>query len=171
MVEIVSSSEVNVTCLARIFWDTTNSYKYLFFLALLDLVGDDVADKVRVRSREVAIGMLAWAWYPHFLFRLSFGTADRIPEFLGGLSLSDMRLRTGFDRNSFNRLKKEIRECLPAATERQILRYVPTRILRVFFEEKVKGEPEWVIDRRIEELLEQVPCRRVAGTYTSTRYE
>jgi hypothetical protein len=71
-----------------------------------------------------------------FLFPAFIGTADQIPEFLGQLALADMRLRTVFDRRSLDRLRKEIRECLPVAVERQMLRYVPTRILRVFFEER-----------------------------------
>ena len=55
---------------------TTASYKFYWFLALLDAVRNDVASPIPfdyLLSRMVAL-----AWYPSNYFRLSFGKADQL---------------------------------------------------------------------------------------------
>jgi hypothetical protein len=57
------------------------------FLALLDLVADNLADGTRFASREIVIGMLAWARYPHFFFRLSLARPTKFLSFWVSLLL------------------------------------------------------------------------------------
>lgn len=55
------SDSVNVAVLARLFANTTNSYKYLFALALLDSLErryGDTQELLRIPLRELGIGML-----------------------------------------------------------------------------------------------------------------
>lgn len=165
-----SSGEPKIHCLARLFRNTTNSYKYLFFLALLDLLGEkQERASVRFAEREVAVGMLARAWHPYFLFRLSFGASDQIPRFLERIPLRDTRLRKGSVVASLNLVKRELSDSLPLAIEREMLRYVPTRILRVFFEDMVGSGPDWAVDQKIRDLARSefetvVPLFKIDGS-------
>ncbi|MBS1955207.1 MAG: hypothetical protein JST89_13555 [Cyanobacteria bacterium SZAS-4] len=73
------SDGVNAPTLARIFDDVTNSYKFLFFLALLDNAERNHFDaRVSIALKEIVLDMLVQAWYPHVYFKLSFGKLDRI---------------------------------------------------------------------------------------------
>ena len=55
---------VNVGALSRLFADTTNSYKHLFFDALLSAFRDSGFTCLDFAVRELAVGMVAKAWDP-----------------------------------------------------------------------------------------------------------
>lgn len=78
-----NSDTLNISILSRLFKDKTNSYKYLFFLAILDileLLQFDCAHPISFR--EIAFEMLSNAWYPHIYFKLSFGKYSGIVRLL-----------------------------------------------------------------------------------------
>ena len=69
----------SIRCLLRLFCNTTNSYKYLFFLSLLDhVVNRSDENAPRIKTHQVIESSLALSWYPHSYFRLSFGKRDQI---------------------------------------------------------------------------------------------
>jgi hypothetical protein len=75
------SNEVNAATLARVFDEVTNSYKFLFFIALLDNAERHLFDANSSLSMdEIILDMLVLAWYPHIYFRLSFGSQDQIAK-------------------------------------------------------------------------------------------
>jgi hypothetical protein len=60
--------------IAQIFNSTVSTYKYYWFVSILDIV---VKEQRRQMSFwEVIAGMVAEAWYPIHYFRLSFGKSD-----------------------------------------------------------------------------------------------
>lgn len=85
--QLPRSSLVNVSALTRLFSDTTNSYKYLFFLSLLDILRRNHFAIESVRFETLIVEMLANAWFPHTFFKLSFGTQDKIAQKLDSLDL------------------------------------------------------------------------------------
>ena len=83
-----TSERVNVAVLTRIFADTTNSYKYLFFLSLLDILNRRNFEVLSpISFQEMIVEMLANAWFPHTFFKLSFGAQDQIANKLDSLAL------------------------------------------------------------------------------------
>ena len=76
------SSAVDVGLFSGLFSNTTNSYKYLFFLSLLDALEKkyrlELPATQQVGLRELAVGMFVHAWYPRVYFRLSFGAQDQV---------------------------------------------------------------------------------------------
>ena len=81
MVEDFDIGRIDLGILSGVFKSTTNSYKFLFFLALLD-IAQKAKDYESVSLVDIATGMLHWAWYPHTQHRLSFGTRDQVTNVL-----------------------------------------------------------------------------------------
>ena len=76
---------LDVAALARLFDDATNSYKHLLFRALLEEFREG-GFKARVFPlSRLASGMLAAAWYPCRVHRLSLGAQDKVARALVGV--------------------------------------------------------------------------------------
>ena len=67
----VADTEIDVRTLSTVFNNTTGTYKFYWFLSLLDLVCEH--NLSRFSDREIVAQMVANAWYPVIYFRLSFG--------------------------------------------------------------------------------------------------
>jgi hypothetical protein len=82
------SEQLDIPALYRLFENTTNSYKYIFFLSLLDILKRRLFDvSLPIDIKEITIEMLANAWYPYAYFKLSFGLQDKLAEKLDSLHL------------------------------------------------------------------------------------
>jgi hypothetical protein len=131
------SDILQITILSRIFNKTTNSYKYLFFLALLDILESKNFDnQEQINFKEIAIEMLANAWYPHIYFKLSFGVQDQVSNKLDSLNLDFEK----FQNSNKNNLKKVISNCSldGVINGHGLLRFVPFRLIRPFFENETR---------------------------------
>lgn len=68
------SSETKI--ISQIFKKTVATYKYYWFVSILDIV---VKEKRRqISFWEIIVGMIVEAWYPIHYFRLSFGKSDSL---------------------------------------------------------------------------------------------
>jgi transcriptional regulator with XRE-family HTH domain len=134
------SNEVNVAALARLFSDTTNSYKYLFFISLLDILQRRQFEVLSsVSFQELIIEMLANAWYPHTYFKLSFGKQDKISEKLDSLAFEIPEPILKFTDTD----KKLLRKAIASQNLKDIIsslrRYVPFRLIIPFLKEELTG--------------------------------
>lgn len=142
-----NSNEVNVSTLGRIFSNTTNSYKYLFFLSLLNYIERNFfAEKISCSVSELTVDMLAIAWYPHTYFKLNFGTQDQVHKIL-----SDIKL------NYVETVSPQHYEMVRAAlgdrvSREELARYVPYRLIRPFFELETRGLKDDKVNARVAEL-------------------
>lgn len=65
-----------VSSLSRIFENTTATYKFYWFVAIMDIVVKE--HKTRISFWEIIVGMIAESWYPIHYFKLSFGKSDSL---------------------------------------------------------------------------------------------
>ena len=65
-----------VTRLSQVFKSTTATYKFYWFVALLDIVVKE--RKTKMSFWEIIAGMVAESWYPIHYFKLSFGKSDSL---------------------------------------------------------------------------------------------
>jgi hypothetical protein len=157
--------------LAALFRNTTNSYKFLLFLTLVDVSrGHDGRSSLTLPLRELLGGMLATAWFPHAVCRLSFGVQDTLARFLQ--QVRDDRWVAGDDPGVQN-ARAHCREWArtQAGTDDElrvgpILRYVVTRLIRPFFESETRGLRDDQVDARIavlsrEEFDRSLPLYRI----------
>jgi len=70
MSSLPSESQLPTQHLAGAFANVTNSYKFLWFLAILDEIDDNVT--LRISIPKLLGRMVAIAWYPVNYFRLNF---------------------------------------------------------------------------------------------------
>lgn len=138
--QLPDSSKVNVGALSRLFADTTNSYKYLFFLSLLDIMKRRRFEVTEpISFQDLIVEMLANAWFPHTFFKLSFGTQDKVAQKLDALELAITEPIIRFrDTN-----KTLLREAIAAQDLRDVVshlrRYVPFRLIAPFLEDQLAG--------------------------------
>ena len=70
------NNKLPISALAGIFSNTTATYKFYWFVALLDIVVKE--RKMRISFWEIIAGMVAESWYPIHYFKLSFGKSDSL---------------------------------------------------------------------------------------------
>jgi hypothetical protein len=129
------SDRVNIPALLGVFGSTSASYKYLFFLSLLDILEASTFDRLGIDFDEILLEMLVNAWYPHVYFKLSFGVNDRITRELDRLNV----LQDG--ANISGNAKKEIRRQIFTRdyTRNNLMDMVPYRLLSPFFSGELQG--------------------------------
>ncbi len=76
--QIPQSNILTTRYLNRVFDKTVATYKYYWFLGILDLFVKQ--GKTRMNVWEIMITMVANAWYPVNYFRLSFGKSESLYE-------------------------------------------------------------------------------------------
>ncbi|MBW4554170.1 MAG: hypothetical protein KME35_24165 [Aphanocapsa sp. GSE-SYN-MK-11-07L] len=151
--DLPASESLDVSTFSRLLDDTTNSYKFVFFLSILDLLSSrffNVSSPISLH--ELAVEMLVNAWYPHSVFRLSFGLQDMVTKNLDSLGLqmdqSYLKITEGN--------KSILREAIKAkSVNYELVRYVPFRLIRPFFKE-LGGLKDQQVNGQVKLLSEQV---------------
>ena len=150
-----TSNLLPVEYLSASFDNVTNSYKFYWFLAILDHVRNKQTRIIPVR--QLTAQMVANVWYPANYFRLSFGKQDRLGQITMNVgaesSLPIDSERVNIIRSVLNHLKdsSEIAREIKSLQE-----YVPFRFLRPFFASKLRGMKDTVINSNIEKMAEEL---------------
>lgn len=76
--QLPQNNRLAISNLAGIFNNTTATYKFYWFVAMLDIVVKK--RKTRISFWEIIAGMIAESWYPIHYFKLSFGKSDSLFE-------------------------------------------------------------------------------------------
>ena len=81
-VKLPYSDTIAYPVFARIFKNTSATYKFYWFLAIIESVEDG---KDRISKHELFCKMIAHAWFPIKYFKLSFGPQDKINEIIDSI--------------------------------------------------------------------------------------
>lgn len=130
------SNRVNIPSLLRVFSNTSTAYKYLFFLALMDILEKSHFELIVIDLQKLLLQMLVRAWYPHTYFKLSFGISDRIARQLDNLGL-DIPIGSRVGAASLDRVAEQISE--QSYSDNTLLAMVPFRLLTPFFSRELRG--------------------------------
>ncbi|AFY52661.1 hypothetical protein Riv7116_0048 [Rivularia sp. PCC 7116] len=150
MYNLPNDDSLDISALSRLFESTTNSYKYLYFLSLLDIIRRNNFDIVSpISFKDIIVEMLANAWYPHNYFKLSFGTQDHISNKLDSLKLEITEPILKFRDTD----KKLLRTAISNQNINDIVafisNYVPYRLIRPFFAEDTRGFKDYDVNSAI----------------------
>lgn len=147
------SERVNVAILTQLFKKTTNSYKYLFFLSLLDILKRRDFDVLSpISFGELVVEMLANAWFSHTYFKLSFGTQDKIAEKLDALNLIISEPILKFQDPDKKQLRKTIQSQAYDDLVSYLVKYVPFRLIRPFFTTETRGLKDADVNQAVLDL-------------------
>lgn len=125
---------VDVSVLVRVFDDRTTSYKFYWFLALLELFEENEYNANRpISIKELVVRMLFFASFA-YSNKLNLGKVDQFHRYLVNVNLAEDKKSS--DRK--NRLLGIIRSQLEN-TWKSLTRFVPYRFLTPFYAEVLKG--------------------------------
>ncbi len=150
MYNLPNNENLDISALSRLFESTTNSYKYLYFLSLLDIlkrVNFDILSPISFQ--DIIVEMLANAWYPHNYFKLSFGTQDHISKKLNSLELEITEPILKFRDTDKKLLRTTISEQNIDDIVKFISKYVPYRLIRPFFAEETRRFKDYDVNPTI----------------------
>lgn len=139
------SEQLDIVAFSKLFTHTANSYKYLFFLALLNVLSQRQFDPAPIALQDLIVEMLFIAWQGYHPDRLSFGNKDviagRFDAFVVavGNELAGDALRQAITTNM-------------GTTIRTLKKFAPYRLLRPFFEDELKGIKSGEVNTKISNL-------------------
>lgn len=71
-----TDKKLDIRLLAQVFNNTVATYKYYWFMSILDIVVKEQRKVIFIW--EIIVGMITEAWYPVHYYRLSFGKSDSL---------------------------------------------------------------------------------------------
>jgi len=140
--------------ISAVFNKVTNSYKYYWFWAILELLNEK--KEHRISYEELSLKMLDFVWYPLTYFKLSFGKQD-------SFNLIAERIRNKLPEFSSEQGAPQISKQLKqidtsnkiASQIAQLIRYVPYRFLTPFFSNELRGLSDGKKNKKIKQLANQ----------------
>lgn len=130
-----NSSTVDVFALSRIFERNTTSYKFLFFLSILDILERNDFNIQIIEFQYLILEMLVNAWMPCVISNLSLGSQDKIGKIIDSLNLVfDKSLKNSQSTNKSAIRKLIAEKDLSDAVDR-LRRNVPFRLIIPFLED------------------------------------
>jgi hypothetical protein len=153
MVTLPKAIHLPIENLAASFDNVTNSYKFYWFLAILEDIRENQS---RILSKDNLLArMVASVWFPINYFRLSFGKQDR----LGNIAVkigSYAKLAANATHQDVISVATQIDRNDPLYSEMQTLgKYAPYRFLRPFFSQQLRGLEDWKVNQAIAELASE----------------
>lgn len=148
-----------VACLSKVFYNTTASYKFLWFLSILELNSEGKNKEVSVW--DIIIKMVSIAWYPINYFHLSFGVWDSMEKAVVNLR-KHLNIPIDSKRNEIESVlieafknDKEVRQELAIFSK-----YVPYRFLNPWLNESVDSKAAFLSNSFYNECLYSInKCR------------
>lgn len=140
--------------LSSVFGNTTNSYKFYWFLAILDSIKEN--DNTRIPMNELALRMVASVWYPLDYYKLSFGKLDsfkNIAQYISTIYTVDNSINSKslFEQINENVAPEQIKNIQKKVTS-TLLQYVPYRFVQPFFSQETKGLRDNYMNNAIKNL-------------------
>ena len=161
-------SRLDIPALSGLFKSTTNSYKYLFFLSILNELKRHQwkPDQPKIIPlNDLAVEMALLSWYPLKFFNLSFGSQDQVVKVIDRLefpiSNKTITSSTGIEQLRAA-LQKQGREIGLYA----LLKYVPYRLQSVFFSSQLRG----VVDHKKDDMIADLAQTYFTDTVPLYRY-
>ncbi len=153
MNDLPQYSNLKISKLSSIFGNTTNSYKFYWFLAILDSIKEN--EKALIPMNELALRMVANVWYPLDYYKLSFGKQDSFKEIANYVSTlykvdNSVNSKSLFEQINANLDENTIKSIQQKVTS-TLLRYVPYRFVQPFFTNETKGLEDGKVNNAIKE--------------------
>ncbi|MFZ5515370.1 MAG: HNH endonuclease domain-containing protein [Candidatus Zhuqueibacterota bacterium] len=163
IITLPKHNKLAIDKLSACFNNTTNSYKFYWFLAILNIV--KISQKTILSFNEIFGNMISTVWYPVNYFQLSFGKLDRLSEITLFIK-NYLNLPENIDK--FELLKKILNSSHIEITKEinKLAKYVPYRFLRPFFEKNLMGR----LDKQLHILIIELSKKNFDNEYNPSLY-
>lgn len=143
----MSQPILNINNFSHIFDNRINSYKFTFFLAILELLRMEEFKNRTLQYEKLGSMMAAIAWVPSCYFKLNLGARDQAKIILENLSIESKGI-------TLHKLYKHIYHDKLINTD-DLLEYVIHRLIRPFFHEELRGMKDSQVNLSIERLSQE----------------
>lgn len=144
---------IDVSPLGQVFFNVRNSYKFFFFLAILDWFAHKFRGfgELQIDIEWLASRMAINAWYPAVYYGLSLGSQDSLGKILLKLRDSLTYTEARFTASPQEVLASGQAKALEDEFIRIGKRYVPFRFIRPFFANELTGASDHTVNRSVAE--------------------
>lgn len=154
MITLPQSNNLPIGVLASIFENVTNSYKFYWFLSILDSISGQQSPILPISN--LLARMIVGVWYPTNYYRLSFGKQDRLGEISLELAKTSSLTSDSKRQVIIQTIEAYLQEDMPLSQHIKSLgNYVPYRFLRPFFASQLRGKEDWKVNRTIVSFAQQ----------------
>lgn len=148
----LNPSAIVMAKLARVFENTTTTYKYFWFLSLLRFIK---RRRKSIAQADLINEMFKLAWHPTVYYKLSFGKQDQMQRVILQVQ-EELNIADGIGGEELDKLLKaqSANKALQDAAK-MLGRYVPTRFIAPWFSNALKGVKDAKKDRMIIDLARE----------------
>lgn len=155
--ELPESDGLDIARLASVFKKTTNSYKFYWFLAILDSLKEN--GQGIILKNDIALRMVANVWYPLDYFKLSFGKEDgfkKIAQYVSERITIDHSINSPdlFKQLTSKLSKQALAQVYKDVDER--VKYVPYRFVRPFLNEQIIVDSDYQVKSQVIEVSNEM---------------
>jgi hypothetical protein len=131
----------------KVFSNTTNSYKYYWWLAIIELCLEN--DLKTISFDEITLKVISKLWYPVNYYKLSFGIIDQCSRYIKEIkftynlddNINEIDLYLFLLKNKDSELLKKI--------SKELTKYVPYRFIRPWYSELIRGVKDAEVNSKI----------------------
>lgn len=144
-IHLPHSQEVAVHRLAGSFNSVTNSYKFFWFLSILEQVKKNQATIIPIK--DLLAQMVAFVWYPANYYLLSFGKQDQLRNLTNQLLETSSLAADAKPKTVFAAALEQMANQSRLGRDLQKLGdYVPYRFLRPFVGDELRRLEDWKVN-------------------------
>tara|TARA_B110000902_G_C14268967_1_gene572432 strand:+ start:1581 stop:2642 length:1062 start_codon:yes stop_codon:yes gene_type:complete len=136
--------------LSSVFVNTQNSYKFYWWLAIIEICF--YQEKKEVYFDEIVLKIISKLWYPVNYYKLSFGKVDQCSNYVN-LIKKKYRLEDNISEKDLYKflISNKESELLIGITN-ELTRYVPFRFIRPWVSKETRGIKDSLVNLKILEL-------------------
>ena len=157
MIQLPENQDLPIDRLASVFRNVTNSYKFYWFLSILELIESSDSDGI-LSLEDISVRMLSNVWYPLNFYKLSFGKQDGFKPLM---QIVNGKINVD-NTSSSDPLYEQIAEQLSLEEQKDLseqvkvlLRWVPYRFQRPFLSDQIGS----IKDSRVNEAIVEYATR------------
>ena len=165
---LLNHPKLDIPALSGLFKSTTNSYKYLFFLSILNELKQRQwkPDQPKIIPlNDLAVEMALLSWYPLKFFNLSFGSQDKVAKVVNRLNFPTSNKAITGDQG-VTQLRESLQQQGKEIGLYALLKYVPYRLQSVFFSNQLRG----IVDHKKDDMIADLAQTYFTDTVPLYRY-
>ena len=136
--------------LNSVFENTTNSYKFFWWLSIIEICNQNNSDIISFD--EIVFKIISKLWYPVNFFKISFGKIDKCSKYIKQIQ-EIYNLADNISEVDLYEFLIDHRDSEPLMKiTNELTRYVPYRFIRPWFNQETRGLKDGLVNSKIIEL-------------------
>ena len=136
--------------LNSVFENTTNSYKFFWWLSIIEICNQNNSDIISFD--EIVFKIISKLWYPVNFFKISFGKIDKCSKYVKQIQ-EKYNLADNINEADLYEFLIDHRDSdLLVKIINELTRYVPYRFIRPWFNQETRGLKDGLVNSKIIEL-------------------